>query len=84
MITVEDFKKLSKLEEEGYHIYIGGDEVAGLSYDNELDWNEFVDGCEEMICTFSFVDDRYDTVQYLTEFKDAKWTVEKHEEIEWR
>ena len=84
MVTVEDFRKLSKLEKKGYHIFIDGEEVYGLHYDEELDWNEFVDGCEEMLCTFTFVLDRYTVVQYLTEFKDAECTVERCEDIDWR
>lgn len=83
MVEVEDFKKLGKLEK-GYHIFIDGEEVHGLHYDKELDWDEFVDGCEEMLCTFTFVLDRYTTIQYLKEFQNAEWTVERCEDIDWR
>jgi hypothetical protein len=82
MVTVEDFKKLSKLEGEGCHIFIDGDEVQGLHYDEDLDWEEFVDAREEMCCTFTFV--RYTTVQYLTEYQDAEWTVERCADVNWR
>jgi len=83
MLTVEDFKKLSRLGNEGYHIYIDGEEVHGLLYDEEVDWMEYVDGTEAMCCNFTFVLDRYTIVQDLREFQKAEWTVEKHEEVNW-
>ncbi len=86
MITVEDFKKLSKLESKGYHIFVDGEEVHGLQYDEEEDWTEYLDAREEQVCTFLFVDDRYTTVQCLSDkdLQNANWTVEKHKEVDWR
>lgn len=78
MLTVNDFRKLSELEDKGYFIYIDGEQANGLHYDEELDWTEFVDACEEMRCTFVFADDRYTTVQYLKDFQNADWWVEQH------
>lgn len=83
MVTVADFKKLIKLDQ-AHHIFIDGEEVDGLHYDEELDWTEFVGACEEIRCTFTFVDDRYTTVHYLTEFNNAEWTVGRCESIDWR
>ena len=84
MLTVEDFRKLGKMESDGYHIYIDGDEVYGLDYDEDVDWMEFLDASEEMRCTFTFVDDKYQIVQYLKNFQNSEWTVERHEVVEWR
>lgn len=78
MVTVDDFRELMTLEAD-CHIFIDGEEAHGLHYDKELDPEEFIDGCEEMRCTFTFVLDRYTTVQYLTE-----WTMEKCENVDWR
>jgi len=85
MITVADFRKLLDLEQKDYHIFIDGDEICGLMYDEDIDPEEFVDGNEEMRCTFSWVDDKYGIICYLEEHKKCNWTVEKpSEEVDWR
>jgi hypothetical protein len=85
MINAADFKKLLALEQKDYRIFIDNEEVSGLVYDEDLDPEEFIDGTEESIrCHFSFVHDRYDTICYLEEYKKGNWTVEKHEEVDWR
>lgn len=83
MITATEFKKLMALDQLGYHVYLDGEEVQGLMYDTESDYNDFVDGCEEMLCNFTFTNDRYTMVQDLNR-ANGNWTVEKHEEIDWR
>lgn len=81
-MTVEDFKKLIELERKGYWIYCAGDRVQGLSYDEDMDPEEFVlpkdcKDAREMCCNFVFEDDRYTTVQSFVEFNKSEWTVMK-------
>lgn len=81
MITAEEFKKLIALELEDCDIFLDDEQVHGLCCEEE---DEFVDGCEQMNCTFTFVDDRYTTVHSVNEFPDAEWTVKKYTIINWR
>lgn len=84
MVTVKDFRKLIDLEKQGYHIYVDGEEIHGLLYDENEDWTEYKDACEEMVCSFTFVLDRYTIVQGLREHQNAEWTVERHTSVKWR
>lgn len=80
MITVEDFKKLIELQNNGLWIFCGDEEVCGLMYDEEVDPEEFIlpKGCtdaREMCCSFTFENDRYTTVCSLDKYKNNEWTV---------
>ena len=84
MLTIDDFRKLASFDDDNHLIFVDGSEAYGLSIDDDLDPDEFVDGCEEMKCTFMFTLDRFGTVQNFTEFRNAKWTVVRQEEIDWK
>jgi hypothetical protein len=85
MITTEEFKKLVRFQECGnYNIYCMGD-LVGISYDSgEYDPEDEM--TEEYRCSFTFNDDKYDTVFSLCqeEYRNAKWTVERVESVDWR
>jgi len=83
MITVEDFKKLLKFQKASYQVRCDGDEVS-LFYWPEDETEE--DETEEERCTFTFNDDKYSVVCYLSDpdYDNAKWAVERVEQVDWR
>lgn len=72
MISVEEFKKLVRLEREGYWIFCDGEQVI-LNHDDIEDIED---------CTFEFLDDQF-AVVHDSEDED-EWTVMKPEWIDWK
>ena len=86
MITVQDFKKLVALQEEGCVIYCDGDTVS-LFYNSE-GYDDFngTDEAAKYACTFTFINDHYTIVFTLldNDYKDSEWTVKRFTEVNWR
>jgi hypothetical protein len=89
LITVDEFKKLIVLEDAGYWIYCGGDQVHHLCYDTEIDPEEFrlPEGCldkREMCCSYKYVLSHGHYCDLSRTGRDEEWTVMRPEWIDWR